>query len=176
MTDIRAEVHGLKAAIDKFSAIEDRVDNAGRVIVSKAAVTVASNARRQFLGAPVKEPKANNKRLAKAGLPLSNGKSLSWPKPTNRTGDLQRSIEMRSLDHVGYAQWTATVGPDMDLGYARRVEFGGVSQHSMAWGRPTSKSWTVRTRAFPYMSTGLEQSRPELRRIYENEWRKAVNF
>jgi Bacteriophage HK97-gp10, putative tail-component len=152
-----------------------KAEDAARRIVEKSAVVIASNARKQFLGSPGPTRK-NTKSLGKRGLPYLDGRSQSWPRPTARktSGEsIRDSIMMRNLSPAG-GGWTATVGPNLETHkYGRRLEYGGSSTSSMAWGRPTAFSWTINTRPFPYMRPGLAMSEPQLRAIQRDEWNRA---
>ena len=85
-------------------------------------------------------------------------RSPQKPKPTNRTGNLRDSIKMTSLTQKGYGRWEGTVAPTAKSKegyfYGARVEDLG----------------------YIYMRTGLDKSMPEIRRIYEQEWAKALNI
>lgn len=174
MAEIRIETNA-KDVAKQLLLYGTKAEDAARRIVEKSAVVIASNARRQFLGSPGPTRK-NTKQLAQRGLPYANGRSQSWPRPTARKTNgesIRDTIMMRNLAPNG-GGWSATVGPNLETHkYGRRLEYGGTSRSSMAWGRPSAFSWQVTTRPFPYMRPGLEKSEPQLRAIQREEWNRA---
>jgi len=62
---------------------------------------------------------------------------------------------MIAAKRIGPGKWMSTTGPTMM--YGAMVEQG-----------------TSRSRAFPYMTPGLEKATPQLEALYTAEWRKAL--
>jgi len=150
---IRASVAGVQKFVDSIEALTERIDLAAKRIVEQATIAVADAAKRQFDGDTSRPP--------------------TQPKPTLRTGNLRNSIRRGEAERVEMGHWKASVGPTIK--YGRRVELGGTSQHSIAFGRQTGKVWTVTTRPFPYLEPGLQEALPEIKLIYEREWKRALS-
>lgn len=151
---IEAHVEGIDNLIKNFDALVARADIAARNIVEKGAVTVASNAKREFRARPL-----GSQRTSKTGKKYYDLKppyEPKLPKPTNRSGNLRDSIKMTSSERVGAGRWRSTTGPTAE------------SAKGYAYGA------RVENLGYLYMRTGLDKSAAELKRIYENEWAQAV--
>jgi HK97 gp10 family phage protein len=121
-----------------------KADIAARNIVTKGAEVIKTEARKQFRPTQPKTVKA---------IPTS---------PTNRTGQLQNSIEMQgSAIPQGKGMWLSKTGPT--IYYAGYVEYGT--------SRMTQSPYPV---GYPYMKPGLIKSEPAIFAIAEEEWRRAL--
>ena len=151
---IEAHVEGIDEVIKNFEAIVARADKAAQRIVEKGSVTVASNAKREFRARPL-----GSQRRSKTGKVYYDTKppyQPRLPQPTNRTGNLRDSVKRISSTRRGTFRWESETGPtarsEKGYMYGERVEKLG----------------------YLYMSTGLRKAMPELQRIYDDEWAKAI--
>ena len=149
---IEARVEGIDNVLKNFESLIARVDTAAQNFVEKGSVTIASNAKREFRGRP------------KGSVRVSKQSGQTWydnhppfeprrPKPTNRSGELQKNIKRISSTRLGLGRWESMTGPT---------------------GTSEMYGWRVEALGFHFMSTGMEHSRPELNRIYEQEMAKAI--
>jgi HK97 gp10 family phage protein len=121
-----------------------KADIAARNIVTKGAEVIKTEAKKQFRPTQPKTVKA---------IPIN---------PTNRTGDLQRSIEMQGTAvPQGRGVWMSKTGST--ISYAGYVEYGTT--------RMTQSPYPV---GYPYMKPGLLKSEPAIFIIAEEEWRRAL--
>jgi len=151
---IEAHVEGIDEVIKNFEAIAARADKAAQLIVEKGSVTVASNAKREFRARPL-----GSQRRSKTGKVYYDTKppyQPRLPQPTNRTGELRDGIKRISSTRRGPGRWESETGPtnksENGYFYGARVEALG----------------------YLYMSTGLRQSMPAIKQIYDVEWAKAI--
>lgn len=150
---IRVEVKGIDDFARAITIQAEKLDKASERIVKKGAAIVGSDAKRQFRPRPL-----GSVRTSKTGRVYYSSKPPFQPrppKPTSRSGNLRDSIHMIEAKRIGPGKWISTTGPTMI--YGRRVELGG-----------------GRARAFPYMAPGLQAAKPKLRKLYADEWRKAL--
>jgi len=122
-----------------------KASEAARNIVVRGGKVIADTAKEQF--------RERNPDV-KAAPPQA-------PNPTSRTGELRRSIRVLSVNSLGQGRWQSTTGTRVQ--YARPVEYGHGSTGN----------------AFPFMKTGFEGAKgvenwSELRKIYREEWAKAL--
>ena len=149
----RVEVKGVQDFGKALGKQAEKLDKASERIVKKGSTIVGSEAKKQFRPRPL-----GSVRTSKSGKVYYSSKPPYQPrppKPTNRTGNLRNSIHMVEAKRLGYGRWSSTTAPSMI--YGRMVELGG-----------------GRNRAFPYMAPGLTEAKPKLRRLYTEEWRKAL--
>lgn len=143
------KVEGLDKALGEFTSLKARANVAARQTVLRGAVTVASNAKREFRPRP------------KGSLHTSQKTGKKWydsrppfepqkPSPTNRSGHLRDGIKMLSLAPVGTGRWMSVTGPTAM--YGARVESLG----------------------YLYMKPGLDKSIDAIRMIYEQEMARAT--
>lgn len=143
------KVEGLQAAMGEFTALKGRANVAARRIVERGAVTVASNAKREFRARPLGSVRTSQK-TGKKWYDSRPPFEPRLPSPTNRSGNLRDGIKMLSIAPVGVGRWMSTVGPTAM--YGARVESLG----------------------YRYMKPGLDKSMVELARIYEQEMARAT--
>ena len=151
--------------------LEARFNEAARTVVIKAGALVAKSAQRQFTSLAMK---GNSVRVIPAGGGKRSGERLGikyrgghveGDRPHIRTGNLARSIATRDVQMVSPGRWMSTTGPTM--AYGRRIELGFTGSDSR--GRHYDQS------AYPYMSPGFNEAKPEIIALYEHEFKKALN-
>jgi len=150
---LRVEVHGVQDFAKAVRVQAEKLDKASERIVKKGSTIVGSEAKRQFRPRPL-----GSVRTSKSGKVYYSSKPPYQPRPprpTSRSGNLRNSIHMVEAKRLGPGRWVSTTSPTMI--YGRRVELGG-----------------GRARAFPYMAPGLQAAKPKLRKLYTDEWRKAL--
>lgn len=147
-SEAKVIIIGVKETLAHFEAVKVKVDEAAERIVTKGAVTIASNAKREFRARPLGSltTSKNGTKYYSSAPPYEPKK----PSPTNRTGNLRDGIKMIDARRVGFGKWESTTSPTAK--YGARVEKLG----------------------YLYMKPGFEKSRTELERIYEKEWAKAL--
>lgn len=92
-------------------------------------------------------------------------RSDAWPIPTQRSGNLARSIRTTVVRRVSEGTWMSQTGPT--IVYGRRVELGYTG---------TGRWPYFTTRAFPYLSPALERTRPKLDILYRDIMLQAQNL
>jgi HK97 gp10 family phage protein len=130
--------HEFYAAMDvKISA----ANLAARNIVYKGGEVIRTNAKKEFRPQQPKSVPA---------VPT---------RPTERTGNLKRSIAVTKVSPTGKSMWVSETGPAFGpaINYAKYVETG-----------------TSRSRPYPYMKPGFDKSIPEITTIAMEEWRIAL--
>lgn len=140
------------------------VDKVSERIVRQGGEVIARRAKEVFLGAPVKNPIPNKRKLRDVGTV-----EPSWPRPTNRSGHTRDSIQTWDVDRIGHGRWASRTYPTTV--YARRLELGGTSINQVFGKGPFIQ---IVTRPFPYLSPGLDKAKPEIRRIYKTQWAEAL--
>ena len=142
------------------------VDAFKQVVAQKIAVIEQANERIVRVGAEVVKSRAQDEFIvgatgeytSKTGHVYFDNKPPHEPKPpnpTNRTGNLQRSIEV-FVSKLGAGTWSASIGPT--LFYGKILELGE--------GHLKAK--------YPFMANGFEKSREDLVKIYNEEWKRAI--
>ena len=162
MSDFTVQVRNIKAFEKAITAQAVKVEQASRIIVSKAGALIEREARMEFRPRPI----GSEKRSAKGVYYKTNGPYAPQPpKPTSRSGLLKSSITT-DVTRIGPGNYMSRTGPTLKYGksvdqgtkdYAKLVETGGGKR-----------------RAFPYLSTGFEKARPMLPIIYREEWARAL--
>jgi hypothetical protein len=141
------EVDGLDDFTRAIVAMQRRIDNAGRGIVTEGLAVVERAAKGNFEGA---HP---------PGFPHVGGS-----KPNIVTGNLRRGITSTPARHVGVATWEGDVGPTAV--YGRRIELG--------YPGGGSGPGHQMTRPFPYMKPAADASHARLQGVAVKRWGKAV--
>jgi hypothetical protein len=146
---VEIRVEGLDKALGDFGRLKVSASNAARRTVERGAVTVASNAKREFRARPkgsVRTSQKTGKKWYDSRPPFEPQK----PSPTNRSGNLRDGIKMLSIAPVGTGRWMSVTGPTAM--YGARVESLG----------------------YLYMKPGLDKSIEAIRMIYEQEMARAT--
>ena len=145
---IQIKTTPINETLANFEKMKLEIAGAMRNIVEKGALIVAGNAKKDF--APFPGGKRVSKRTGNTWYSFVAPYQAVPPKPTRRSGNLQASIDRRSVRQIGETRFEATVGPTMK--YAPYVEFG------TAYMKPE-----------PFMQHGLTASLPELRSLFDAE-------
>jgi len=163
-------IKGVQDLENSMLKMTERMVKASELVVKQGGEAIKRNAVKEFLGSPTRKG-PNGRGKGEQGKTYANGRSQSWPRPTNRTGALSKSIEVVTsrLDSGTYQSLT---GPTVK--YGRRVELGGVSRSRANGSNPLASPYVV-TRPFPFMAPGFEKSKSELRAIYRKVWTEAIN-
>jgi|APCry1669189204_1035204.scaffolds.fasta_scaffold126991_2 hypothetical protein len=144
-----AEFHGAMKLKTEAS------NRASRNIVAKGGEIISANAKKEFrpyiFGS--QRVSASGKTYYKTAPPFQP----IPPRPTNRSGNLQRSIRVALVSTTTSGVWMSETGPAYGPAtrYAKYVEVGG-------------------NRKFPYMEPGFDKSLEELRLLAQEEWRIAT--
>jgi hypothetical protein len=146
-------LHGTRDFKDALEAGRVKASDAARNIVSKGALIVASNAKRQFRPRPGGQ--RTSQKSGKTYYVFTPPYQAVPPQPTSRSGALQGSIGKFFRLTKMPTGWKAEMGPT--VAHAPYVEFG-----------------TSHMQKEPYMATGIDRSRGEIERLAEAEWAKAV--
>ena len=146
-------VTGVDRVERNFDALVTKADIGARNIVEKGGIIVAGAAKTDFRARPAGS-QTTSKRTGRIYYKGAPNYPANPPMPTNRSGNLRRSIKLQRVTTLGAGKWESTTGPSML--YAPFVEYG-----------------TSRARAFPYMRPALEKSMVPLRALYEMEWASA---
>lgn len=146
MSEFYVKVKGVKEVETALDDMAARMDKAMAQVAIKAAQTIEKNAKKEFRGESSAPPRP--------------------PRPTRRTGNLRDSIHSEGPTSEGNSTYSAKVGPT--LLYGRRVELG----YEGGGGGRGHQS----TRKFPYLSTGFEKSRDDIKALYHREILKAVRL
>ena len=93
--------------------------------------------------------------------------SMNGPGPQVRTGTLRRSINVIDTTTLGAGSYQARIAPTVI--YGRRMELGFHGTDSL--GRNYSNPGQ---RAYPYLSTGLNRSIPQLQGVFAAAWQAAM--
>lgn len=147
MSEFYIKVKGVKEVEAYFNALELRMEKAMAKVAGDSAKVIQKKARKEF----------RSRSGGRKDPPRP-------PRPTLRTGNLQKSILIDGPNRVGPASYSAKVGPT--ILYGRRVELG---YEGGGGGRGQQT-----TRPFPYMGPALEKSRDEIISLYHEQVRKAV--
>jgi hypothetical protein len=142
----------------------EKANVAARSIVLQGSILIANEAKQIFHPRPM-----GSRRVSKKGKVYFDAKGFGldgpgydgsfapqWPRPTNRSGMLSRSIGKRALVKLGPGRYMSVTGPTML--YGKRVELGGGG-----------------ARAFPYMQPGFAKAAPALHELYKREWKAALS-
>jgi hypothetical protein len=129
-----------------------KTDLAARNIVTKGGLIIERKAKEEFLPRP-----GGSQRTSKSGRTYYQGAPqypANPPKPTQRSGSLRNSITLKAVTPLGMGRWMSYTGSSIQ--YAGYVEYG-----------------TSRSREFPYLQTGVENSSEQINTIAQEEWRLA---
>jgi len=144
---VTGKVEGLGDFNRAVAALQRRIGNAGRGIVSEGLAVVERAAKSNFEGS---HP---------PGFPHVGGS-----KPNVVTGHLRRSIKANPVRRTSPVSWEGEVGPTAI--YGRRIELG--------YPGGGSGPGHQRTRPFPYLKPAADESHARLVRVAVKRWAKAV--
>ena len=144
---VTAHVEGLGDFNKAVAAMQRRIANAGRGIVSESLAVVERAAKKNFEGS---HP---------PGFPHVGGS-----KPNVVTGHLRRGIRTTPVRRVSPFTWEGEVGPTAV--YGRRIELG--------YPGGGSGPGHQRTRPFPYLKPGADASHARIREVAVKRWTKAI--
>lgn len=144
---VTGKVEGLAEFNRAVNAMQRRIANAGRGIVSESLHVVERAAKGNFTGS---HP---------PGFPHVGGS-----KPNIVTGHLRRSIKTTPVRRTSPVSWEGEVGPTAV--YGRRIELGYP-------GGGTGPGHQ-RTRPFPYLKPAADDSHARLLAVAAKRWAKAV--
>ena len=156
------KIDGIATDIKILEAIQDAVHRATQVAMIAGGEIVVKAARLQFNGQH----------------PRGTPRSVGGNRPQSISENLKNSIRIFSTIEIEPGTWETRVGPTMI--YARRVELGfsGVDSlgrdfkpHVDSEGRLTTGG-----RPYPYLRPALNEARPVINRLIENEWKKALSI
>ena len=144
---VTAHVEGLGDFNKAVAAMQRRIANAGRGIVSESLAVVERAAKKNFEGS---HP---------PGFPHVGGS-----KPNVVTGHLRRGIRTTPVRRIGVTEWEGDVGPTAI--YGRRIELG--------YPGGGSGPGHQRTRPFPYLKPAADDSHARIRAVAVKHWTRAV--
>ena len=121
-----------------LTSLDERINQAGKFIATAGGQLISSAAKQQFNARPLGDIKTS----AKTGRRYYAGPS-DPPRPTNRTGNLSKSIRLRNVRELGRGRWQSQTGTA--LFYSGYVEYG-----------------TSRMQPFPYINPAVEKSIPQI--------------
>ena len=147
-------VEGVSELSARFKALTVKADAAARNIVLKGAVVIAGESKKDFRPRP-SGSQTTSRRTGRVYYKGAPNYPAQPPMPTNRSGNLRRSIRMLKVRPMGFGRWESTTGPTVS--YGGYVEYG-----------------TSRARPFPFMKPALERSSAALAAIYEREWAESL--
>ena len=146
-------LEGLGKLHEGFKEWIDATDKAAKTIVRRGSIMISNAAKLQFRPRPGGSQRTS-KRTGRVYYEGAPDFPANPPRPTFRSGNLQKSIRMIEIERLGFGRWQSATGPTMN--YAPYVEFG-----------------TSRARQFPFLKMALDEVTPDLRALYEEEWAKA---
>ena len=164
------EVLGERKFIESIDTVIGLINEVTKDAVGRSALLVEANSKTSFGPAHKK-----------------GSRKLVQDRPQVVSGNLMRSIGVRSLSQTGEYSFEARVGPNMN--YARRIELGFKGHVSgsivKAHARHTQngtvyvrsylrKGYNVNQSAYPYMQPGVKKSLPEMERIFISAWTRAI--
>lgn len=145
-------ISGIPKFDESILGLREKVNSASRRIVERGGVMIASDAKKQFRTRP-----SGSQRTSKTGKLYFSFKppyQATPPRPTNRTGNLSRSIKIQAVTPIE-GGWMSATGPSMM--YAPFVEYG-----------------TSRMKPEPFMSTSVHRLTSELSTLATEIWAEAV--
>jgi hypothetical protein len=162
MSGVWVVLEGKNEFIDALESKKETASVAGREIVSKGRLIVATKARKEFRPFPGGRKISQNppwnpafkSHIGRAYYVFVPPYQATPPTPTNRSGQLAKSIIGGPVTKVGVYAWQGVVGTI--LNYAGYVEYG-------------TKFMTKE----PFLLTGLRKSADDLQALAEDEWTKA---
>ena len=164
------EVIGEQGFIKSIDSVVEVINEVTKDAVGRAALLVEANSKTSFGPAHKK-----------------GSRKIVQDRPQVVSGNLMRSIGVRSLEQTGEYDFEARVGPTMK--YGRRIELGFngyvtgsmVSAHSrntqngvVYVGEYRRKGYRVNQNAYPYMQPGVQKSLPDIERIFISSWTRAI--
>jgi len=155
---------GVDEAVTSMRAKMAAANLAARKIVADGGEMIAEEARAQFI------PRVKGGRHKVTVYHKDGTTSEAWAygapvdrvnhRPTQRTGNLQRSIQVFTSRGPRQGMWISETGPTAK--YGRRVELG------MHYGEGDD--------TYPYMQPGFTRAKPKVQALATKEWRLALSY
>lgn len=159
--NFRIIVRGVSDVEAAFKQKLALVDRASQQVVLQGGAAIQRGAREQFRGRPKGSKVKGSPRYLSKGSKTIKGVTHDFAptpgKPTNRTGNLWKSIQVEAT-RVTPGTWASTTGPKAE--YGRAVEMG-------------NPRWKTGNK-FPFLAPGYEAAKGKLPAIYRQIWAKAL--
>lgn len=158
--EFKIEILGVRRLTEAMEKKVLEIDRATKRIANQAGAVVKAEAQGVFRPRPsggATRTSGRQKYRTKGFAPNGDPYAPTPPIPTQRTGNLQSSIQFET-ERRSYATYAVRIGPTIE--YGRAVELG-------------SPRWKTGNK-FPYMRPGYERSKRKIGEIYRREWRAAL--